>query len=133
MWKLSKEEYSELCSVIGEKLNIKSNWVWENQNNNNIGKFHQFHGLNFNSPTFNILRFYFELKKVELYRKIKILDEKSLKDSESKFIEKEILMFCFKNFSQSKLKEFKGLVDIGLYEQEDLDNLELRMKSLFDS
>ena len=41
-------------------------------------------------------------------------------------------MFCFKNFSQSKLKEFKGLVDIGLYEQEDLDNLELRMKSLFD-
>ena len=46
---------------------------------------------------------------------------------QSEFIEKETLIFCLKKYSQSKLKEFKGLFDIGLYEQEDLDNLELRM------
>ena len=132
MWKLSKEEYSELCSVIGEKLKITSNWVWDKENKNNLGKFHQFHGLNFNSSTFNILRFYYEIKKVELYQERKILNEKNLEDSESEFIEKETLIFCLKKYSQSKLKEFKGLFDIGLYEQEDLDNLELRMNSLFD-
>ena len=48
------------------------------------------------------------------------------------FSQKTEFKVMAKKYSQSKLKEFKGLFDIGLYEQEDLDNLELRMNSLFD-
>ena len=61
MWDLKKEEYVELCSLIGEKLKIKSNWVWDKESENYLGKYHQFNGLKFNSPTISVFRFYINL------------------------------------------------------------------------
>lgn len=129
MWNLKKEEYLELCSLIGEKLNIKSNWVWHQESINHLGKYHQFNGLKFNSQTYSILRFYFKFRKVEIFKEINILHEKKLEDLNSEFIEKDILIKCFNEYSKSKIKEIRSLVEFGLYEQGDLDELILRLNT----
>lgn len=131
MFKLKKEEYTELCYFIEKPLKIKSNWVWGKDGQNKIGKFHEFHGLNFNSSTFNILRIYFKIGKVEIFKENQIIKEKPLEDLKSEFIENKILFMCFNEYSKSKLNEIKSLVDFGLYEQKDLDKLKLRLDSLF--
>ena len=131
MYKLKKEEYTELCYFIEKPLKIKSNWVWGKDGQNNFGKFYEFHGLNFNSSTFNILKIYFNIGKVEIYKEYQIINEKPLEDFKSEFIENEILFLCFNEYSKSKLDEIKSLVDFGLYEQEHLDKLKLRLDTLF--
>ena len=131
MWKLNKEEYSELCSFIGKELKIKTNWVYHIQGENEYGRYHQFNGLNFNSSSYNILKIYFVLGKIEVFKEYEIINEKNLENSNGQFIETHTLVSCFKKYSKSKFEEFKNLVDIGLYDQEDLKNLELRINSLF--
>jgi len=129
MWDLKKEEYLELCSFIGEKLKIKSNWVWDNESKNHLGKYHQFKGLKFNSPIFSVFRFYINLRKVEVFKEIRILNDNKLEDSESEFLGKDILIECVNMYSKSKVDEIKNLVEFGLYEQGDLDKLISRLDS----
>ncbi|MDC1030934.1 hypothetical protein OAR08_00830 [Flavobacteriaceae bacterium] len=129
MWKLKKEEYLELCSLIGEKLKIESNWVWDKESKNHQGKYHQFNGLKFNSSTISVFRFYIDLRKVEIFKEIRILNVNKLEDSESEFLGKDTLIECFNEYSKSKVDEIKSLVEFGLYEQGDLDKLSLRLNS----
>ena len=71
------------------------------------------------------------LGKIEVFKEYEIINEKNLENSNGQFIETHTLVSCFKKYSKSKFEEFKNLVDIGLYDQEDLKNLELRINSLF--
>ena len=129
MWDLKKEEYLELCSLIGEKLKIKSNWVWDKESENHLGKYHQFKGLRFNSTNFSVFRFFIDLRKVQIFKEIIIFNDKKLEDLESEFLGKDILIECVNEYSKSKVDEMKSLVEFGLYEQGDLDKLILRLDS----
>jgi len=129
MWDLKKKEYLELCSLIGEKVKIKSNWVWDKESENHLGKYHQFHGLRFNSTTFSVFRFFIDLRKVEIFKEIIIFNDKKLEDLESEFLGKDILIECVNEYSKSKVDEMKSLVEFGLYKQGDLDKLILRLDS----
>lgn len=129
MWNLKKKEYLELCSLIGEKLKIKSNWVWDKESENHLGKYHQFKGLRFNSTTFSVFRFFIDLRKVEIFKEIIIFNDKKLEDLESEFLGKDILIKSVNEYSKSKVDEMKSLVEFGLYKQGDLDKLILRLDS----
>lgn len=131
MWKLKKEEYSELCNILGDHLDVKGNWIWQKESKNDLGRFHQFQGVPFNSSTHSILRIYFELRKIELFKNIDVFENQKLNDSTGEFINHDNLLFCLKEYSSSKLREFKEWVDFGLYDPSDLEELENRMNSLF--
>ena len=107
MWKLNKEEYSELCSFIEKELKIKTNWVYHIQGENEYGRYHQFNGLNFNSSSYNILKIYFVLGKIEVFKEYEIINEKNLKIQMVNLLKLTLLFLVLKSILNQNLRSLK--------------------------
>ena len=131
-WDLNTQEYTELCEAFSEELSLGGNWVYVGLKSvPNFGNCHFCNGHSGNS--IYKIEFYFETGEVRIFMNSIDSDEiteVSNPNITGYYLSNEFVRSHMSTWASKKLSSFQELVDFGIYELKDYQELKIRLHDL---
>jgi hypothetical protein len=133
-WDLTPSEFAELSQSIATELSLGGNWIHNKTiSDGENGEIHVCHGLILSANNFYTVEYHLTSMEVRIFMK-DVESHETIEVSNPHILDytlsKEFVLDTMRKWATSKLSSIEELVDFGIYDHQEYEELKKRLSCL---